>query len=140
MALLGSLALEALRRLRRPSTDDASAVVPADLPLGLRTPANTAEESALESKAMVILQAMINAAKADGQIDARVDAEIERRDDRVAFDVRAELGECPLWSAGEQALYFVDIKGRRQALLDAGAKLTAGTLGTREPRKGMMRL
>jgi uncharacterized membrane protein YebE (DUF533 family) len=70
MALLGSLALEALRGLRRPSTDDASAVVPADLPLGLRTPANTAEESELESKAMVILQAMINAAKADGQIDA----------------------------------------------------------------------
>ena len=33
-----------------------------------------------------------------------------------------------------------DIKGRRQALLDAGALLTAGSMGTREPRKGMMRL
>ncbi len=32
------------------------------------------------------------------------------------------------------------IKGRRQALLDAGAKLTQETLGLREPRKGMMRL
>ncbi len=30
----------------------------------------------------------------------------------IALDVRAELGECPLWSAEEQALYFVDIKGR----------------------------
>lgn len=30
----------------------------------------------------------------------------------VALDIRAELGECPLWSADEQALYFVDIKGR----------------------------
>jgi len=30
--------------------------------------------------------------------------------------------------------------GRRQALLDAGAPLTAETLGTREPRKGKMRL
>ena len=30
----------------------------------------------------------------------------------VALDVRAELGECPIWSAEEQALYFVDIKGR----------------------------
>lgn len=29
----------------------------------------------------------------------------------VALDVRAELGECPLWSVEEQALYFVDIKG-----------------------------
>ena len=33
-----------------------------------------------------------------------------------------------------------DIKGRRQALLDAGAKLTAETLGVREPKRGMMRL
>ena len=34
----------------------------------------------------------------------------------------------------------VDIKGRRQALLDAGAPLTDETLGTGTPRKGMMRL
>ncbi len=34
----------------------------------------------------------------------------------------------------------VDIKGRRQALLDAGAPLTDETLGTPAPRKGMMRL
>ena len=33
-----------------------------------------------------------------------------------------------------------DIKGRRQALLDAGAKLTETTLAVREPRKGMMAL
>jgi glutathione S-transferase len=33
-----------------------------------------------------------------------------------------------------------DLKGRRQALLDAGACLTAETMGVREPRKGYMRL
>ena len=32
------------------------------------------------------------------------------------------------------------IKGRRQALLDAGAKLTSESLGLREPRRGYMRL
>ena len=32
------------------------------------------------------------------------------------------------------------IEGRRQALLDAGAKLTSETYGEREPRKGVMRL
>ena len=32
----------------------------------------------------------------------------------------------------------VEIKGRRQALLDAGAPLTSETLGEREPRRGMM--
>ncbi|MGI8611185.1 MAG: glutathione S-transferase family protein [Sphingomicrobium sp.] len=33
-----------------------------------------------------------------------------------------------------------DIKGRRRALLEAGAPLTDETLGTREPRRGYMRL
>jgi glutathione S-transferase len=33
-----------------------------------------------------------------------------------------------------------DIKGRRQALIDAGARLTEQTLGMREPRRGMMQL
>lgn len=30
----------------------------------------------------------------------------------VALDLRAELGECPIWSAEDQALWFVDIRGR----------------------------
>ena len=34
----------------------------------------------------------------------------------------------------------VEIKARRQALMDAGAPLTATTLGQREPRTGVMRL
>jgi glutathione S-transferase len=34
----------------------------------------------------------------------------------------------------------VQIKGRRQALLDAGAPLTSETMGVREPRRGMMQL
>jgi glutathione S-transferase len=33
-----------------------------------------------------------------------------------------------------------EIKSRRQALLDAGAPLTAETMGLREPQRGMMRL
>lgn len=34
----------------------------------------------------------------------------------------------------------VEIKRRRQALMDAGAPLTAESFGTREPRRGIMRL
>jgi glutathione S-transferase len=34
----------------------------------------------------------------------------------------------------------VAVAGRRQALLDAGARLTSETMGLREPRKGKMRL
>ena len=26
------------------------------------------------------------------------------------LDIRASLGECPVWSAAEQALYWVDIR------------------------------
>jgi len=88
MALLGSLALEALRGLNQPSTD--AAVVPAELPLGLRTPANTAEENALESKAAVILQAMIQAAKADGQIDAAERQRILGKLDEAGADTAAQ--------------------------------------------------
>jgi uncharacterized membrane protein YebE (DUF533 family) len=39
------------------------------MPLGLRAPTNPSEEKELESQAALILKAMINAAKADGQID-----------------------------------------------------------------------
>lgn len=40
----------------------------------------------------------------------------------------------------ERAQLSTDPKGRRQALLDAGAPLCAETIGTREPRRGKMRL
>jgi sugar lactone lactonase YvrE len=30
----------------------------------------------------------------------------------VVLDARAELGECPVWAADEQALYWVDIRGQ----------------------------
>jgi glutathione S-transferase len=40
----------------------------------------------------------------------------------------------------EEVQRSAEIKARRQALLDAGAPLTAETMGLREPRKGMMRL
>jgi uncharacterized membrane protein YebE (DUF533 family) len=70
MALLGSLALEVLQGQSRQPAVHAPAALPAELPLGLRAPTTMAEESELESKAMLVLKAMINAAKADGQIDA----------------------------------------------------------------------
>ena len=40
----------------------------------------------------------------------------------------------------EEVQLNADIKGRRRALLDAGAPLTSDTYGTREPRKGLMRI
>ena len=40
----------------------------------------------------------------------------------------------------ERIQLSTSIEGRRQALLEAGARLTSETYGQREPRKGMMRL
>ena len=40
----------------------------------------------------------------------------------------------------EQAQLGASVAGRRQALIDAGAKLTPETLAVREPRPGIMRL
>ena len=66
MALLGALAFSALK---------GSGQKEADVPLGLREPQGEAETQELEGNAKLVLKAMINAAKADGQID---EAEMQR--------------------------------------------------------------
>ena len=52
----------------------------------------------------------------------------------LAHDAFAELHRF------ETVQLSTTIKGRRQALLDAGAPLTTETVGTREPKRGLMRL
>jgi len=71
MAMLGGLALEALRKMGGASAaaqsldiDDATRLV-----AGLRKPANVEEEQQVMDVASLTLKAMINAAKADGRID-----------------------------------------------------------------------
>jgi uncharacterized membrane protein YebE (DUF533 family) len=65
LALLAMLAKSALSA--KQGTGERQSF--ADIPLGLRQPASAAEERELESRADLILHAMINAAKADGAID-----------------------------------------------------------------------
>ena len=76
-----------------------------------------------------------NAAYADYHVDAA-------RWPRTAAFVERTLAHPCL--AGllrfEKVQLATDIKGRRQVLIDAGARLAAESLGTREPRKGYMRL
>ena len=76
-----------------------------------------------------------NAAYADFEPDAE-------RWPRVAAFVGRALAQDAFASTKrfEDIQRSVDIKGRRQALLDAGAPLTDETLGTTTPRRGMMRL
>jgi len=72
MALLAGLAFKALSNR---GGGGASAFAAQQPPLGLRAPADEAEEKALESNAGLMLRAMISAAKADGAID---DQEMDR--------------------------------------------------------------
>lgn len=59
----------------------------------------------------------------------------------AAFVGRALAQHCFAATYGfEQAQLSTDPRGRRRALLEAGAPLAAVSLGTREPRKGVMRL
>ncbi|NLI80791.1 MAG: tellurite resistance TerB family protein [Deltaproteobacteria bacterium] len=60
LALLGAMAFRALR---------AAGAETADVPIGLMEPKTDADRRRLEEHAELILKAMINAAKADGQID-----------------------------------------------------------------------
>ena len=68
MALLGSLAFSALKR--RTATAQADpAELAREAPLGLREPQTPEEEAELQDTALLVLRAMVNAAKADGAID-----------------------------------------------------------------------
>ena len=81
MALLSGLAFSALGTMGQGPTSAPAPTSPAVLPLGLRSPATGAEEEALASHALVLLKAMINAAKADGEVDA---SERQRIADKLA--------------------------------------------------------
>lgn len=73
LALLGSIALQALRNAQAQATPSATKPAPLDaeakLTAGLRTPDSPEEAKRVESLADLIVKAMLNAAKADGQID-----------------------------------------------------------------------
>ena len=74
LALLGSIAMSALKNYQSGAAPSGDEVAKA-APLGLREPQTPAEEAEVERTAGLILGAMINAAKADGQIDG---AELQR--------------------------------------------------------------
>jgi hypothetical protein len=69
LALLGTLAMSALRNQGQGQTAVSADELAQQAPLGLREPQNASEEQELEGRAILIMRAMIAAAKADGEID-----------------------------------------------------------------------
>jgi uncharacterized membrane protein YebE (DUF533 family) len=76
LAMLAGLAFKALRDAGA-APGGGGPLSKGDLPVGLRLPGNAQEEQVLEQTARLVLKGMINAAKADGQID-------EKEVDRIA--------------------------------------------------------
>jgi uncharacterized membrane protein YebE (DUF533 family) len=75
LALLGTIAVSALKNWGQDGATPSAEEVVRDAPLGLREPQTPAEHEELETTAQLVLRAMISAAKADGEIDA---VEVER--------------------------------------------------------------
>jgi uncharacterized membrane protein YebE (DUF533 family) len=75
LALVGALALRSLMKAKNRPVASLKTDVETQLSAGLRPPGNDQEKSQVESVANLIVRAMINAAKADGQVDQ---AELER--------------------------------------------------------------
>jgi len=75
LAILGSIALQALRGVGSQSKDSPKIDSSTMLSAGLRHPENPQEEQQLHSVASLIVKAMVNAAKADGRVDEK---EIQR--------------------------------------------------------------
>lgn len=74
LAFLGSLAYGALKKSQAAAASDpAASAAPAalekEMPLGVRPPQTPEEEAELQDTALLVIRAMVNAAKADGQID-----------------------------------------------------------------------
>jgi uncharacterized membrane protein YebE (DUF533 family) len=81
MALLGTMAYQALK---------GAGSQPPEVPLGLVEPQSEAERQELEHISEIVLKAMINAAKADGQIDR---GEIQRIAGKLKETGMAEEGQ-----------------------------------------------
>ena len=97
MAALGMLAVNALKDYMAQQASNPAQASDAQLTAGLREPVNEQEQEKVQNIALLILKAMINAAKADGQVDQE---EMERitgrmqeggaQEDELAF-LRQEL-------------------------------------------------
>jgi uncharacterized membrane protein YebE (DUF533 family) len=98
LAVLGGLAMNVLKQQR----EGAAA---AGAPLGLRAPVDVAEESMLENRALLVIRAMVDAAKADGEIDATERGRI--------------VGRLRETGAGSDALDFLMTEMQRPLDVDA---------------------
>ncbi|MFO7646218.1 MAG: tellurite resistance TerB family protein [Desulfosarcina sp.] len=116
LAVLGAMAYSALKKAQQ---------TPREVPLGIREPQNAEEKKQLEDEAKITLKAMINAAKADGQIDQteiqRILGRLEEggADSEARDFVLAEMGK---------PLDLASLTAAARGNLQLGAQLYAASL------------
>jgi uncharacterized membrane protein YebE (DUF533 family) len=104
LAVLGGLAMNVLKQQQGGAA--------AGTPLGLRAPATVDEESTLENRALLMIRAMVDAAKADGEIDAAERGRI--------------VGRLRETGAGSDALDFLMTEMQRPLDVDALVAMVQG--------------
>ncbi len=141
LAVLGSLAMQALRS--RGQGADAAAPEDASVqaPIGLREPQSPAEEAQLQDTARLAVKAMINAAKADGEIDG---AEISRILGKLKEDGEDEEAQAFVIDEMQKPLdldaLVREVPNREVAVQVYGASLLAITVDTDAERDYLKRL
>ena len=112
LAMLGSLAYSALKKSQMQASGGPTELTPKELeknvPLGVRLPETPQEEEELQTIAMLVIRAMVNAAKADGQIDR---GEMERIVGRRARRFGPVVLTDAVVVGADPALLAVDLSG-----------------------------
>jgi uncharacterized membrane protein YebE (DUF533 family) len=141
LALLGSIAMSALKNYQGGGATQSAEEIAKEAPLGLREPQTPDEDAELERSANLILRAMINAAKADGQIDGGEVQRIAGRLEQAGADQEArEFVMAELQKSQDLEGLTRDVHGPEVAAQVYAASLLAIEVDTAAERDYLRRL
>lgn len=141
LAVLGSLAMQVMKSRDQGGASASLDDVAAQAPIGLREPQTPAEETQLQDHAKLAVKAMINAAKADGEIDG---AEIGRILGKLNEDGEDKEAQAFVIAEMQKPLdldaLVREVPNREVAIQVYGASLLAITVDTDAERDYLKRL
>jgi uncharacterized membrane protein YebE (DUF533 family) len=136
LAVLGGLAMNVLKSQGAGGQEGLAAA-----PLGLRAPQSAGEEAVLEQRALVMIRAMVSAAKADGEIDAaergRIAGQVEQSG---AGGEALEFLMAEMARPQDLAGLVAQVRGPEEAVEVYAASLLAIQVDTAAEREYLARL
>jgi len=137
LAVLGGLAMNVLKGQGAAGQGQSLAAAP----LGLRAPQSAGEEAVLEQRALVMIRAMVSAAKADGEIDAaergRIAGQVE---ESGAGGEALEFLMAEMARPQDLAGLVAQVRGPEEAVEVYAASLLAIEVDTAAEREYLARL